>query len=52
MDGPKVGRIVEGQNQHTMFEKIRLGCERAYNFFINSLDHPAGERIPIWMIDC
>jgi len=34
--------MMEGQNQHTMFERIRLGCERAYNFFINSLDHPAG----------
>jgi len=25
-----------------MFERIRLGCEGAYNFFINNLDHPAG----------
>ena len=37
-----MGRIVEGRNQHTMFEEIRLGCEGAYNFFINSLDRPAG----------
>jgi hypothetical protein len=25
-----------------MFERIRLGCEGAYNFFINNLGHPAG----------
>ena len=34
---------MEDRNQHTMFEKIRLGCERAYNFFINNMDHWAGE---------
>jgi len=33
--------MTEGQNQHTMSWKIRLGYEKAYNFFINSLDHPA-----------
>jgi len=43
LDGPKVDKMMEGRNQHIMFEKIRLGCERAYNFFFNSLDHPAGE---------
>jgi len=26
-----------------MFEEIRLGCEGAYNFFINNMDHRAGE---------
>jgi hypothetical protein len=25
-----------------MFEEFRLGCEGAYNFFINNLGHPAG----------
>lgn len=35
-------RIVEDQNQHTISERIGLGCEGAYNFFINSLVHPAG----------
>jgi hypothetical protein len=34
--------MMEGQNQHTMFERIRLGYEGAYNFFINNLGHPAG----------
>jgi hypothetical protein len=26
-----------------MFEEFRLGCEGAYNFFINNMDHQAGE---------
>jgi len=34
--------MMEGQNQHIMFERISLGCEGTYNFFINNLDHPAG----------
>jgi len=34
---------MEGLNQHTMFEEFRLGCEGAYNFFINNIDHRAGE---------
>lgn len=42
MDGPKVGRMMEDRNQHIMLEKVKLGYEGAYNFFINSLDHPAG----------
>jgi len=35
--------MMEGLNQHTMFEEISLGCEGAYNFFINNIDHWAGE---------
>ena len=35
--------MMEDRNQYTMFEEIRLGCEGAYNFFINNLGHLAGE---------
>lgn len=35
--------MMEGLNQYTMFEEFILGCEGAYNFFINNIDHRAGE---------
>ena len=40
MDGPKVDTMIGGRNQYIMFDKIEKGCEGAYNFYINSLDHP------------